>query len=597
MNKEKIMGIDLGTTTCAVALSEFGHIRNIANQEGKFTTDSCICFTPDGDVLIGESASNYRQIYYDRTASHYKRSMGISKEFIKVDDKTYSPQQLSSMLLKRMKENVVEESGEEVNKAVVTVPANFGTNECAATREAAEMAGIEVVSLLKEPVAAALWTLHNNKLENLNKDDGTPFLITVLDEGGGTTDISVLSYDAANGVIDELASGGDNYCGSEDINVLLKAMVKAKFFNGKVPNLDQRQEQELTNKVILAKERLSSRSKTAFTIAAGEHYEKKVKVELTRENLEECLEQNHLNMKMEEYMKYIGSPWKEKLERFREVSWTASVVKALTEVDLELKKKLKDSKELSGKEAPDLVIIAGGPARMPLMKKIVHMVYPNVGTLIDEEPQLAVSRGAALFGQLMLESKTPDVRWNADRKSTSSQTSGKKSETKKSSDSAEGATEQPEIDSGSNIIVSVSFCSNRNYGVKAELNGIDQITNILMRGQVLPAVSEHTFYTKHDKQKTASIQVYENLAVEKQAMLSESKYIGECELAIKGDLPAHSPLCVQLTLETDGIHVYAYEETGKTEVKATMHVDSLLTEEEFEAQKREVEKIYEEDVI
>lgn len=597
MNKEKIIGIDLGTTTSAVAVAEFGNVRNIANQEGKFATDSCICFIPDGDILIGESASNYREIYYDRTASQFKRSIGISKEFIKVDDKTYSPQQLSSMLLKRMKENVAEELGEELNKAVITVPANFGTNECAATREAAEMAGIEVVSLLKEPVAAALWTLHNNKLENLDKDEETPFVIEVLDVGGGTTDISVISYNSANGVINELASGGDNYCGSEDINVLLKAMVKAKFFNGKVPNLDPRQEQELSNKVILAKERLSSRSKTAFTMQAGKHYEKKVKVELTREDFEKCLEQNHLKMKMEEYMKYIGSPWRDKYEKFREVSWITTVVKALTEVDLELKKKLKDSKEFAEKkEVPDLVIIAGGPARMPLMKKIVHMLYPEIEILIDEEPQLAVSRGAALYGQLMLEAKTPDIRWNAEKKSTS-QTSGKKSETKESSDSAEGATEQPEIDSGSNIISGINLCANRYYGVRAEVNGLDQVSNILMRGQVLPVVSEHTFYTKHDKQKKACIQVYENLAETQLASLSESKYIGECELAIKGDLPAHAPLTVQLMLETDGIHVYAYEETGKTEVKATMHVDSLLTEEEFEAQKREVEKIYEEDVI
>lgn len=597
MNKEKIIGIDLGTTTSAVAVAEFGNVRNIANQEGKFATDSCICFIPDGDILIGESASNYREIYYDRTASQFKRSIGISKEFIKVDDKTYSPQQLSSMLLKRMKENVAEELGEELNKAVITVPANFGTNECAATREAAEMAGIEVVSLLKEPVAAALWTLHNNKLENLDKDEETPFVIEVLDVGGGTTDISVISYNSANGVINELASGGDNYCGSEDINVLLKAMVKAKFFNGKVPNLDPRQEQELSNKVILAKERLSSRSKTAFTMQAGKHYEKKVKVELTREDFEKCLEQNHLKMKMEEYMKYIGSPWRDKYEKFREVSWITTVVKALTEVDLELKKKLKDSKEFAEKkEVPDLVIIAGGPARMPLMKKIVHMIYPEIEILIDEEPQLAVSRGAALYGQLMLEAKTPDIRWNAEKKSTS-QTSGKKSETKESSDSAEGATEQPEIDSGSNIISGINLCANRYYGVRAEVNGLDQVSNILMRGQVLPVVSEHTFYTKHDKQKKACIQVYENLAETQLASLLESKYIGECELAIKGDLPAHAPLTVQLMLETDGIHVYAYEETGKTEVKATMHVDSLLTEEEFEAQKREVEKIYEEDVI
>lgn len=597
MNKEKIMGIDLGTTTCAVAISEFGNVRNIANQEGKFTTDSCICFTPDGDVLIGESATNYKEIYYDRTASRFKPSMGLNREFIKVEDNTYSPQQLASMILKRMKNNVTEDLGEDVNKAVVTVPANFGTNECAATREAAEMAGIEVVSLLKEPVAAALWTLHNNKLENLDKDEETPFVIEVLDVGGGTTDISVISYNSANGVINELASGGDNYCGSEDINVLLKAMVKAKFFNGKVPNLDPRQEQELSNKVILAKERLSSRSKTAFTMQAGKHYEKKVKVELTREDFEKCLEQNHLKMKMEEYMKYIGSPWRDKYEKFREVSWITTVVKALTEVDLELKKKLKDSKEFAEKkEVPDLVIIAGGPARMPLMKKIVHMLYPEIEILIDEEPQLAVSRGAALYGQLMLEAKTPDIRWNAEKKSTS-QTSGKKSETKESSDSAEGATEQPEIDSGSNIISGINLCANRYYGVRAEVNGLDQVSNILMRGQVLPVVSEHTFYTKHDKQKKACIQVYENLAETQLASLSESKYIGECELAIKGDLPAHAPLTVQLMLETDGIHVYAYEETGKTEVKATMHVDSLLTEEEFEAQKREVEKIYEEDVI
>ena len=562
---EKVLGIDSGTTTSAVAISEYGSVRNILNTDGEAKLASVVCFTPQGETLIGNLAASYRDIYPERSASHFKTYMGEKMVFLEVDGNSYSPQQLTSMVLKRLKEAACEDEGEEISKAVVTVPTNFGEKECGALREAAKMADIEVLSLLKEPVAAALYSL-----EQLKKMGKSNMILEMLDVGGGTTDVSVMRYKAGEGVIEEIVSAGDKYCGGEDVDAFFKAAVKKKFFTGK--KLDVNQQQELTTKLILAKHRLSNRENTTFSVSTGEDYEKVV-VSVTREDLEKCLTENCAKMSSDKFKEYLGTSWQDHFESYRTQSWAERVTAVLKDVDTELQK---------AKTVPDLLILVGGSSNMPIVKKIVQKVYPNVEIYMSDEPELAVSKGAAIYANYLVEKKkAPVVHWKR-RKTKSNE-----------------ARNNPQESSASDIIKEINFVSAHSYGIKClikDANGkeTDKVINILYRGSTLPVEVDDVFATKYEHQKVACLSVYENFSSDRQVNMADGNFIGECKLQINGDLPAHSEINVRLSLDIDGkLRVFGYEKKGKTEINATMEVDSLLSKEEFEREKAQVEKVYE----
>ena len=205
----RAVGIDLGTTNSAVTVLEAGEPKVIANAEGFRTTPSVVAFTKDGNILVGETAKRQAVTNVDRTVSSVKRHMGTDWKF-QVDDKAYTPQEISARILMKLKRDAETYLGEEVSDAVITVPAYFNDAERQATKEAGEIAGLNVLRIINEPTAAALaYGLDKGKEDEL---------ILVFDLGGGTFDVSLLEVgkDDDFSTIQVRSTSGDNRLGGDD---------------------------------------------------------------------------------------------------------------------------------------------------------------------------------------------------------------------------------------------------------------------------------------------------------------------------------------------------------------------------------------------
>ncbi|NTW71746.1 MAG: molecular chaperone DnaK [Eubacteriaceae bacterium] len=206
MGKEKIIGIDLGTTNSCVAVLEGGEPVVIPNAEGNRTTPSVVAFAKDGERLVGQVAKRQAVTNPDRTVSSIKREMGTNHK-VTIDNTDYTPQQISAMILQKLKADAEAYLGEKVEKAVITVPAYFSDSQRQATKDAGRIAGLEVLRIINEPTAAAL-------AYGLDKEESQK--IMVYDLGGGTFDVSILEL--GDGVFEVLATNGDNHLGGDDFD-------------------------------------------------------------------------------------------------------------------------------------------------------------------------------------------------------------------------------------------------------------------------------------------------------------------------------------------------------------------------------------------
>ena len=202
----KVIGIDLGTTNSCVAVMENGEPVVIPNAEGARTTPSIVAFTKNGERLVGQVAKRQAVTNHDRTIISIKRDMGTDRK-VKIDDKDYTPQEISAMILQKLKTDAENYLGEKVNQAVITVPAYFSDSQRQATKDAGRIAGLEVLRIINEPTAASL-------AHGFDKD--TDQKIMVYDLGGGTFDVSIL--DIGDGVFEVMATSGNNRLGGDDFD-------------------------------------------------------------------------------------------------------------------------------------------------------------------------------------------------------------------------------------------------------------------------------------------------------------------------------------------------------------------------------------------
>ncbi|MEY2566359.1 MAG: molecular chaperone DnaK, partial [Actinomycetota bacterium] len=202
----RAVGIDLGTTNSVVTVLEGGEPTVIANSEGSRTTPSVVAFAKNGEVLVGQSAKNQAVTNVDRTIRSVKRHMGTTWTTDEIDGKKYTPQEISARILQKLKRDAETYLGEPVTDAVITVPAYFEDAQRQATKEAGEIAGLNVLRIVNEPTAAAL-------AYGLDKGE-TEQTILVFDLGGGTFDVSLLEI--GDGVIEVKATAGDNHLGGDD---------------------------------------------------------------------------------------------------------------------------------------------------------------------------------------------------------------------------------------------------------------------------------------------------------------------------------------------------------------------------------------------
>ena len=252
----KIIGIDLGTTNSCVAVMEGGKPTVIANQEGARTTPSVVAFTKNGERLVGEPAKRQAVTNADNTIASIKRDMGTDRGR-NIDGKKYSPQQISAMILQKLKADAENYLGEKVTEAVITVPAYFNDSQRQATKDAGKIAGLDVKRIINEPTAAALaYGLDNEKEQK----------ILVYDLGGGTFDVSIIEI--GDGVIEVLATNGDTHLGGDDFdNKLIQWMIdEFKKQEGIDLSSDKMAMQRLKEAAEKAKKELSSATTTNINL-------------------------------------------------------------------------------------------------------------------------------------------------------------------------------------------------------------------------------------------------------------------------------------------------------------------------------------------
>ena len=350
----KTIGIDLGTTNSCVSIFEGGEAKVIANAEGSRTTPSVVAFK-NGEIIVGQAAKN-QMVTNPDTISSIKRLMG-TKKTVKANGREYKPEEVSAMILGDLKKTAEAYLGEEVKKAVITVPAYFNDAQRQATKNAGKIAGLEVERIINEPTAAAL-------AYGLDKQD-KPEKILVYDLGGGTFDVSIL--DIGDGVFEVLSTSGNNKLGGDDFDeAILNYLVKEfKKENGIDLSKDKMAMQRLTDASEKAKKDLSGVSSTNISlpfISQGEDGPVHLEMSLTRAKFEEL---------------------------------TSDLMDSTLEP---VRKALKDA-DLTSKDI-DKILLVGGSTRMPkvaeLIKKELGM-EPSKGVNPDE----VVAMGAAIQGGVL----------------------------------------------------------------------------------------------------------------------------------------------------------------------------------------------------
>ena len=343
-----IIGIDLGTTNSLAAVWRNGQSELIPNALGKFLTPSVVCVDEDGMVLTGEAARDLQLIKPQNCAANFKRMMGTSKTF-KLGGREFRAEELSSLILRQLKDDAESYLGEEITEAVISVPAYFGDVQRKATKLAASMAGLNVERLINEPTAAALaYGLHN-------KDDEHQFL--VFDLGGGTFDISILEL--FDNIMEVRASAGDNFLGGEDIvDILIDAYCSRMDLPENIEWREPTLQRHLRIEAERVKRVLSMRDEATFSVEIeGRRY------------------YWHLTTEKFEFL----------LQAFFE------------RIRMPLERAIRDAK--INISQLDQVVLVGGTTRMPLIRKLVTQLFGRIPAM-HLNPDEVIAQGAAIQAAL-----------------------------------------------------------------------------------------------------------------------------------------------------------------------------------------------------
>ncbi|BBE31166.1 chaperone protein DnaK [Tepiditoga spiralis] len=364
-NKEYVVGIDLGTTYSAISwMKPDGNVEVIPNAEGKRTTPSIVAFSKEGDIIVGEPAKRQAVLNSEKTIRSIKRYMG-SDHKVTIDGKDYTPQQISAFILKKLVRDAEAYLDGKIKKAVITCPAYFNDAQRQATKEAGEIAGLEVLRIINEPTAASIAF-------GMDKKAGDQKIV-VYDLGGGTFDVSILEI--GDDIIEVISTNGNNHLGGDDFDkrIMDWLMDEFKKENGVDLKNDKQALQRLKEAAETAKIELSSKMEAEInlpfiTIVNGNpvHIEKK----LTRAKFEELV--------------------RDLIESTRGPIENAMKDAGLTPNDI------------------DEILFVGGSTRVPAVQKLVTGYFgkePNKGVNPDE----AVSVGAAVQGAIMTGKTDKDI--------------------------------------------------------------------------------------------------------------------------------------------------------------------------------------------
>ncbi len=539
----KVYGIDLGTTySCISYVDEHGKAVIVPNAENERITPSVVFF--DGNnVLVGNEAKQNSVLYPDQVVAFVKRAMGDPNYSFEYDGKTYKPEEISALILRKLVSDAGQSTGDKITDVVITCPAYFGINEREATKIAGELAGLNVRQIINEPTAAAVAY---GMAENTEKK-----VVLVYDLGGGTFDVTMI--DISPDAIEVICTGGDHNLGGKDWDDAVIQYLVEQFQEETGTHDDILSDPDTCQTLQLAAEKakktLSNRDKTRTPIVYGSE---KVGIELTQEKLEEITQ--HL------------------------VDRTASLTRDMLE---EAKKK--------GYDTFDEILLVGGSTRMPPVMKQVQNEFGMEPKLFD--PDEAVSKGAALYGWKLTINDELIKRIAAE--------TGKSEEEIKEAgqddipeEVKDKVAQQVADDTGLTLgavksaKVTVKNVCSKSFGVVAFSGDEELVFNLILKNTTVPVEFTERFGTREANQENVEIRVMENEVSDKTNPPDRSKKIGDALLEMPTGLPNNSPIDITFSLNEEGrLDITAIEAVENREVKTSVETNCILQGEELEEAK------------
>ncbi len=542
----KIYGIDLGTTySCIAVVDEHGKPAVIPNLENDLTTPSVVYFENDENVVVGKAAKDIAEMYPDQVVSMVKRVMGDEAWTYDHEGHTYTPQEISALILRKLVDDAERNTGEEIKDVVITVPAYFGVNQKEAAKQAGELADLTVHYVIPEPTAAAI---------SYGMENGEDQVILVYDLGGGTFDITVIEI--SDGGITVIATGGDHQLGGRNWDETLAGYLAQCFEEETGTSAedllnDPETWQELLNSAEKCKRDLTSRESVKERIS----YEgERITIELTREKFEE-------------------------------------LTSGLIERTISMTEELLDTVNAKGYSKIDKLLLVGGSTYMPQVTRELSQKFSF--EITSHDPNQAVAKGAAIFGRKY--SLEEDIR-----KLIANET-GQSVDDIDISDTDDEILEEAQKTVAENEGISlpglkrltdtsIINVTSKSFGIVVlDSNEEEKVNNLIIVDDQVPATISKTFPTAYEGQDGAELKCVESIeriGTDELFDLDETQIIGKAELEFDRALPVGSPVEITFSLAPDGLlSVHAKDLTTDREINAQFETESILSHEEVEEKK------------
>ena len=526
-----VFGIDLGTTySCIAYVDETGRATVVNNQEGTNTTPSVVNFASPSQVVVGQVAKENAVIDPQNTVALVKTLMGKSNFAINYNGEDKSPEEVSAYILRKLAEDASKLIDTEVKDVVITCPAYFGTAERTATKNAGEIAGLNVIEIISEPTAAALYY-------GCAKEQGEKTIL-VYDLGGGTFDVTIMRIGA--GKIEVICSDGNHELGGKNWDDAVMQYLAGEFcsetgFDG---DFDEYAQQDLRLKAEKAKQQLSSREEVPVMLdAAG----LRARISISRTTFDE-ITQTLLNESIEKT--------------------DAAIAVA----------------ESKGYKV-DEILLVGGSTRMPQVTKALVEKYGIEPKIL--EPDEAVAKGAAIYALGAYELKVEEWKEKVESGEVDMNDETVKEEVEKYQEKAAVSTVAIPGLRGQKMSEVVTVATTKSYAIQVMKDGVETNCNMIKKDLPMPEGrinKTQQFGTFDDNQLTVELVVVESDCKDDYFAVDPDLVLGTCSLELPGNLPAGAPIQVTFTLNNEGIlEVTGKDMTTNKEIHATMQATAGTT--------------------
>jgi len=538
----KIYGIDLGTTySCIARVDDYGQAVVINNSEGQSTTPSVVFFETADNFVVGSAAKDSAVVHESHVVETVKRVMGDEHWQVEAFGQAYRPEEISAFILRKLVADASTEIGGDVTDVVITCPAYFSNIQRKATKNAGEIAGLNVHYVITEPSAAAI--AYGMDLE----EDKNIF---VFDLGGGTFDVTIIAM--VGGDIREVAIGGDDQLGGKDWDAAIVKYLATEFEAQKGVAADEVLDdpetyQDLVQKAEKAKFQLSSKKSVMEAVVHGGD---RARIELTREKFEELTAD--LLSRTIEYTRQTVERGKEK-----------------------------------GVDAVDTILLVGGSTYMPQVKERLQSEFPNV-ELRQQDPNQIVAKGAAIYG---LKHQIDSEMENIGAPPPEEEESGAQFEKYRESLETVARSQGITLENAEKLHKkSIQAITSKSFGVMlTDANTFaNYCANLVEVDDALPLEVSEDVATVEDQQEMVELKVFQNhhrtKGPDTRIELDDCLELGRAELKFERPLPKNSPVRVTFNLSKDGmLSLHGKDLTTNREVQAEFQTDSVMSSEEVES--------------